>query len=131
MKLTRLFSAPRNPIFVRSEEKAYGKLKYKKGAAVEIDLNVDTGIALRNLGGNQTVELQLRDKDGNVVSKANIDLAANAHTAKLLRDFNWDRQVNLSKFLGTVTASGISDFTALVLRLRPGELASLPVTKIE
>lgn len=98
---------------------------------MEIDLNVDTGIALRNLGGNQTVELQLRDKDGNVVSKANIDLAANAHTAKLLRDFNWDRQVNLSKFLGTVTASGISDFTALVLRLRPGELASLPVTKIE
>ncbi|MDA2939030.1 hypothetical protein MYX75_12315, partial [Acidobacteria bacterium AH-259-A15] len=109
-------------------------------APMETDLQngIRTGLAIMNLDVEEkTLQAELVDLGGNVVATGTASraenpqpLAANGHIALFLDEFNWDVAPDLNNFRGVlkVTAS-IGQIAATVLRLNPGEFATLPVAQ--
>ncbi|MFQ5928970.1 MAG: choice-of-anchor V domain-containing protein [Acidobacteriota bacterium] len=105
-----------------------------------MDMNVQkgilTGIAIMNLESTaQTIQVQLLDLDGNVVTSGTLGagpLPGNGHIARFLNeeDFQFQGSPDLSNFQGTlrVTASS-GQIAATVIRQSPGEFATLPVAQ--
>ena len=93
------------------------------------DEATNTGIALMSLeDGEVTIQLQLCDTEGNVISTASVTLPARGHTAQFVDQFEWDPPVDFSNFLGLLKA--IVDgkqLVATVIQARGGEFATMPV----
>lgn len=91
---------------------------------------LNTGIALMGLGKDQTVQLLLRNQQGNLVARASVALGAKAHVAKFVNEFAWDSTVDFSNFSGNLTATGTADLAAAAILVTAKELAVLPVSEI-
>jgi hypothetical protein len=99
-------------------------------APVRVASQRNTGVALMGLGQNQTVQLELRNQQGNLVARASVPLGAGAHLAKFVDQFAWDSPVGFSNFSGSLTATGTAELAATVILVTPGESAALPVAEI-
>lgn len=100
-------------------------------APVEVAPGINTGIAVMGLGRNQTIQLELRDQQGTVVARANAVLGAKSHLALFVTELKWDVPPDFSNLSGTLSATGTSELGATVIRLSPGEFATLPVAQKE
>lgn len=100
-------------------------------APVQTDAEVDTGLAIMGLSEAQSIDLELRDKEGNRVATAAQELPPNGHVAKLIREFEWDTPPDFSSFSGVVEAKGIAPFAATVILVTADEYATLPVVETE
>ena len=94
---------------------------------------LSTGVALMNLENEEVyLHLELVDNDGSLKATAIPEqiLASRGHLARYVHEFTWDRQVDLSKFEGSlrVHTSGRVGATALITY--PNEFATLPVTPL-
>jgi len=89
-----------------------------------------TGIALMGLGQDQTVQLELRSQQGNLVAETSMVLGPKAHVAKFVHELAWDNPVDFSSFSGTLRARGTADFAATVILITPTGSAFLPVEAI-
>ena len=89
---------------------------------------LDTGVAMMGLGEEQTIQLELRDQQGNLLATSSQPLGANAHVAKFVTQYTWDTPPDFSDFTGTLTATGTASFAATLIRQSPEELATLPVS---
>jgi hypothetical protein len=98
-------------------------------APMEIGPGINTGVALMGLGQDQTIQLELRDEQGNVVAKGILTLGAKSHLARFITELQWDTSPNLSSFSGTLTAAGTAQFAATVIRVSPGQFTTLPVAE--
>lgn len=98
-------------------------------APMEIGPGINTGIALMGLGQDQTIQLELRDEQGNLVANGSVTLGAKSHLARFITELQWDAPLNLSGFSGTLTATGTAQFAATVIRVSPGQFTTLPVAE--
>jgi len=99
-------------------------------APVRSGPGLDSGIALRGVGGDQVVVLELRDAAGLLVSTANVQLKCAAHIAKMLGELEWNPPPDLSRFSGTITGSAPQDLAAAVILVTQDDFATLPVTRL-
>ncbi len=90
-----------------------------------------TAIAVANLE-NTAVDLELRlyDSDSGQVDTAGVSLAGNGHIARFLEEFQWQGNTDFARFEGIVEVLSSGRIGATVLRVRPGQCASLPVTPL-
>ena len=88
------------------------------------------GVAMVGLEQDQTLELELRDSQGTLVTRASVFLGAGTHIARLIDQFAWDSPPDFADFLGTLTAIGTADLAATVILQTSDELATLPVTPL-
>lgn len=102
----------------------------KFSAPVRMGSGIYTGIALMGLGQNQTVQLELRTQQGNLVAGASLPLGSKAHLARFINQFAWDSAVDFSQFSGTLTTRGTSDMAATAILITPTGSAWLPVEEI-
>ena len=79
---------------------------------------------------DQTLELELRDSQGTLVTRASVFLGAGTHIARLIDQFAWDSPPDFADFSGTLTAIGTADLAATVILQTSDELATLPVTPL-
>jgi hypothetical protein len=61
---------------------------------------ISTGIAIVGLGPTQTIQLDLRSKNGSPVAKASFPLGPKQHLAKFVDQFTWDHAVDFANFSG-------------------------------
>lgn len=93
-----------------------------------IGLGVKTGIAVVNLGSEETVvELQLFSADGIPLASAELALPAEGQRALFIREIDWDNPVDLSNFLGVLKANTSTQIAATVIQTRPDQFATMPV----
>ena len=97
---------------------------------VRVDSGTNTGVALMGLEQGQTVQLELRTPDGNLVSKAGMPLAAKAHLSRFINQFPWNSAVDFSNFSGKVTLTGTADLAATAIVITPTGSAAVPVAEI-
>ncbi|MFQ5737575.1 MAG: ethylbenzene dehydrogenase-related protein [Acidobacteriota bacterium] len=89
---------------------------------------VDTGIAVMNLEDVAvTLDLELSDADGNVISTAQLDLPARGQSALFVTQFAWDPAVDFTAFRGLLRVTSSGRIGATVIQTRPGQFATLPV----
>ncbi len=89
---------------------------------------VSTGIAVMNLENSAVkLNLQLLDLDGKLLATAQEGLVPMGQIALFVHEFEWDVQIDFSKFRGRldVTADGL--IAATVIQTRPGQFATMPV----
>ncbi|HEY3132277.1 MAG TPA: hypothetical protein VGL91_22670 [Acidobacteriota bacterium] len=98
-------------------------------APMETGFGVNTGVAMMGLGQSQAVQLELRDQQGKLMARSSVALGAHSHIAKFLTELQWDSPVDFSNFAGTLMATGLSDFAATVIRVSPGQFATMPVAE--
>jgi hypothetical protein len=96
---------------------------------METNPGVNTGIAMMGLGEDQRIQLELRDQQGKPIAQSSIVLSARSHVAKFLTELQWDTPPNFSNFSGTLTATGTAEFGATVIRVSPGQFATMPVAE--
>jgi hypothetical protein len=96
---------------------------------VNAELQIKTGIAIQNLENEATiVDLELRSTDGIPEAVAQLPpIPAMGHTAIFASDVNWDKEVDFTRFQGTVTASVEGRVSATMIQTRPDQFATLPV----
>jgi hypothetical protein len=102
----------------------------KFAVPVRVAAGVGTGLALMGLGPNQTVQMELRNEQGNRVASATVPLAAQQHLARFVDQFEWDRGVDFSNFSGHVVVTGSSDLAATALVITPAGSAAVPVAEV-
>ena len=102
----------------------------KFAAPIKAGSGVNTGIALMGLGEDQSVQLELRNAQGLLLSKTSVRLGAKGHIAKFIDQFAWDGSVDFSRFTGTLVATGSSDMAATVLLITPAGSTALPAGEI-
>ena len=91
---------------------------------------IDTGIAIMNVeSGEVTVLLRLCDSNGDELARAQLDppLVAKGHRARFVTEFEWDQPIDFSDFSGLLKVTASGKTAALVLQIRPDQLASIPV----
>ena len=103
----------------------------RMAAPMETSPGVNTGVALVGLDEDLAIELELRDEQGNQVSRADVVLAAHAHSSRFVNEFQWDTPPDFTNFRGTLVASGSADFAATVIRVSPGQFATFPVEELK
>jgi len=99
-------------------------------APMEVHLanNINTGIALMNLGANPvTVSLKLTDNDDTLLATSEIDLEGKGHRALFVTEVDWDNMVDFSNFSGVLNASSGGTISATVIQTRPDQFATMPV----
>ena len=102
----------------------------KFSAPVRMGTGIYTGLALMGLGQSQTVQLELRTQQGNLVAEASLALGGRSHLARFVNQFAWSTAVDFSQFSGTLTARGTSDLAATAILITPTGSAWLPVEEI-
>ena len=131
-------------VIVRAEQPVRGVIKFTSpaGAAglgssarlrdfltpVRSGRGARSGIALVALDVDLALELELRNTNGESVATTVLSLDANNQAARLIADLTWDRPVDFSDFVGTLSGSAASDFAAIAIRLDSGKFAALPLT---
>ena len=94
---------------------------------------INTGIAFQNPGSDQvTVNLELRNPDGDLLASASIILAGMGHQSFLVDEIGWipepDVSLDLTDFEGLVKATtSAGDLAATVVQTRPQEFVTMPV----
>ena len=95
---------------------------------------INTGISFQNPGNNQvTVNLELRNPDGDLLASASITLAGMGHQALLVDEIAWTPEPGVSfdftDFEGLVKAStSAGGVAATVIQTRPQEFVTMPVS---
>ncbi len=89
---------------------------------------ISTGGAMMNLENEEvTVDMELLDRDGNLLATARVILAAMGHLASFVNQFEWDSPIDFSSFQGILRAAATGNIAATVIQTRPGQLATMPV----
>jgi hypothetical protein len=89
---------------------------------------INTGIALMNLGANETtVTLTLTDNDDNLLATGEIVLAGMGHRALFVTEVEWDNVIDFSNFSGVLNATSDKTISATVIQTRPDQFATMPV----
>jgi len=89
-----------------------------------------TGIAVVGLGPSQTIQLDLRRRNGSPVAKASFSLGPKQHIAKFVDQFTWDHTVDFSDFSGHLVVTGSSDLVATALLITPEGSAAVPIAEV-
>ena len=93
------------------------------------DAAVISGIAFAATGGDLELQLALRNRQGNLVSQAALELGDREHISVLVNEFDWDPVPDFGDFHGTLTVTGTGALAATSILVFKDELATLPVFK--
>ncbi|MDA2937324.1 right-handed parallel beta-helix repeat-containing protein [Acidobacteria bacterium AH-259-A15] len=103
-------------------------------AAMIRNATTNTGFAIMNPGTTDvTVDLQLIDKEGNLLAKANETIPTMGHLARFFSDIPWQPEpgvtLDLSAFEGLIkgTTSPGQQIAATVIQTRPNQFITMPV----
>jgi hypothetical protein len=89
---------------------------------------LNTGVAVQNLVQSETtLTAELYSASQLVSTAAPIDLAPLGQKAIYVDQFEWDTEVDFSKFQGILKVTATGRTAATVLQTRPNQLASMPV----
>ncbi len=90
---------------------------------------LNTGVAVQNLAqSGTTLTAELYSTTGELVSTAApVDLAPLGQKAIYVDQFEWDTEVDFTKFQGILKVTATGRTAATVLQTRPSQLASMPV----
>jgi hypothetical protein len=102
----------------------------KFSVPVRSAIGTATGIALMGLGQNQTIQLELRSRQGNALARANLSMGPRQHIAKFVDQFAWNQPVDFSDFSGHLIVTGSSDLAATAILITPSGSAAVPVAEI-
>ena len=97
-------------------------------------VEINTGIAFQNPANDQiTVNLELRNPDGNLLASASIILAGMGHQAFFVDEIGWipepDVSLDFTDFEGLVKATtSAGGVAATVIQARPQEFVTMPVS---
>ncbi|HSR49663.1 MAG TPA: hypothetical protein VLV83_02475, partial [Acidobacteriota bacterium] len=94
---------------------------------------VRTGLAVKNLAANQvTLELMLKNSTGATLAVAQQALPAEGQVSLFADEVQWSAPVDFSDFRGQIHAVAIGgNVAATAIQQRPGQLASLPIAKLD
>ena len=105
-------------------------------AAMIRNASTDTGLAIMNPGPNEvTVDLQLFDKDGNLLATATLTIPTIGKRALFFDEISWQPEpgvtLDLSTFEGLIkgTTTG-GEIAATVIQTRTGEFVTMPVGRV-
>ena len=73
---------------------------------------VNFGVALRGMGEDQVILLELRDQEGNLAAQSTVELGGQSKVTRLIHELEWSAPIDLSNFAGSLTACGQSNFAA-------------------
>lgn len=73
---------------------------------------VNFGVALRGMGEDQMILLELRDQKGNLAAQSTVALGGKSKVTKFIDELEWNTPIDLSNFAGSLTACGQSNFAA-------------------
>ncbi len=73
---------------------------------------VSSGVALRGMGEDQMILLELRDQEGNLAAQSTVELGGQSKVTRLIHEIEWSAPIDLSNFAGSLTACGQSNFAA-------------------
>ncbi len=89
---------------------------------------LNTGVAVQNLVQSETtLTAELYSASQLVSTAAPIDLAPLGQKAIYVDQFEWDTEVDFTKFQGILKVTATGRTAATVLQTRPNQLASMPV----
>ncbi len=98
------------------------------------DRTVNTGISVANLDKNATtLEIALLNLDGSLAAIADpgneaLQIAGEGQQSFFVTDLSFSPSLDLSRFLGILTATSLHTVGAAAVQTRPGEFAALPVS---
>ncbi len=81
-------------------------------ARVHTGPEVNFGVALRGMGEDQMILLELRDQEGNLAAHSTVALGGKSKVTRLIHELDWSTPIDLSNFAGSLTACGQSNFAA-------------------
>jgi hypothetical protein len=130
-------------VVVTSTEEIYGVILFRASVGVagvgsskassrvtilmQVDDQINSGVAVMNLGGAQTVDLTLRDDQGMTVAQATAELPAVGQLARFLTELDWDTPPDFSDLSGTLTIEGTGQLAAVAILTTGKEYATLPM----
>lgn len=74
-----------------------------------------------------TATVALYDSDRTQLATAQIDLPPMGQIALFVHEFEWDVQIDFSKFRGRMDITADVLIAATVIQTRPGQFATMPV----